>query len=139
QLAVACFAAPPHRLMERVPSVVDLVFRAAGDDALRSPLRDQQAAAAVFDDDGEASALEVERNLVDLSVSADGDPAALENRLVQWTLDASLVDAVDVGEGKRPLRYLTERVKVPIEIGRASCRGRGGVWGVGGRVVDTTE
>src|SRR5207247_2769011 len=58
--------------------------------------------------------LEVERNLVDLSVSADGDPAALENRLVQWTLDASLVDAVDVGEGKRPLRYLTERVKVPI-------------------------
>src|SRR5206468_8007399 len=105
----------PHRLIERGPAVVDLVFRAAGDDALRSPLRDQQAAAAVFDDDGEASALEVERNLVDLSVSADGDPAALENRLVQWTLDASLVDAVDVGEGKRPLGYLSGRVKVPIE------------------------
>src|SRR5207244_1305803 len=92
-----------------------LVFRAAGDDALRSPLRDHQAPAAVFDDDGEASALEVERDLVDLAVTVASDPAALENRLVQRTLDASLVDAVEVGEGKRPPRDLTERVKVPVE------------------------
>jgi len=54
-------------------------------DALRSPLRDQQAPAAVLDDDGEAPALEVERDLVDLAASVDGDPAALENRLVERT------------------------------------------------------
>ena len=99
QLAVRRLAARPHRLIERGPATVDLVGRAAGDDALRGPLRDQQASAAVLDDDGEAAALEVERDLIDLPVSVDGDPAALENGRVQRTLDAGLVGAVDVGEG----------------------------------------
>src|SRR5438477_269998 len=57
--------------------------------------------AAVFDDNGEAPALEVEGDLVNLPVSVD-DPAALENRLVQRTLDAGLMGAVDEGEGQRP-------------------------------------
>src|SRR5437660_7407443 len=95
--------------------VVDLVCRAAGDDAFRGPLCDQQALATVLDDDGEASALEVERDLVDLAVPIARGPATLENRLVQRTLDAGLVRAVDIGEGERSLRYLAERVKMPVE------------------------
>src|SRR5207247_8129001 len=106
--------------------VVDPVVRAPGEDALRSALRDHQAHAAVFNDDGEASALEVERDLVDLAVTVASDPAALENRRVQRTLDASLVRAVDVGEGERSLRYLPERVEVPVKH-HVSARERSGL------------
>src|SRR5207245_11225493 len=42
------------------------------------------------------------------------------------TLDASLVGAVDIGEGKRPLRYLAERGKVPVEH-HVSARERAGL------------
>src|SRR5206468_2729399 len=52
--------------------------------------------------------------------------AALENRLVQRTLDASLVRAVDVGEGERSLRYLPERVEVPVKH-HVSARERSGL------------
>src|SRR5439155_2859451 len=103
QLPVRRCAARPRRLIERGPAIVDFIRRAAGQDALRSPLCDQQTPAAVFDDNGEAPALEVEGDLVNLPVSVD-DPAALENRLVQRTLDAGLMGAVDEGEGQRPLR-----------------------------------
>ena len=104
QLLVRRGAARPRRLVQWGPAPVDLVGHAAVDDALRSPFRDQQTFAAVFNDDREAPALEVERNLVDLAVPVARDPAALENRLVQRTLDTGLVRAVDVGEGERSLR-----------------------------------
>src|SRR6266446_3237052 len=126
QLAVGRFAARAHRLIEGCPAIVDLVRRAAGDDALRSPLRDQQPLAAVVDDDGEPSALEVERDLVDLPVRVGQRSAALEYRRVERTLDASLVGAVDIGEGERPLRYLAEWVKVSVEH-HVSARERAGL------------
>jgi len=41
QVAVGRFAARAHRLIEASAATIRLVRRAAGDDALRSPLRDQ--------------------------------------------------------------------------------------------------
>ena len=115
QLAVRRFAARPRRLIEGSPAIVDLVRRAAGEDALGGPLRDQQALAAALDDDGETPPLEVERDLVDLPVLVANDPAALENRRVQRTLDARLMGAIDTGQGQRPLRDLAKRVEGPIK------------------------
>jgi hypothetical protein len=58
RLAIRRLAPRPRRRIERGRARVDHVVRATGDDALRSSLRDQQALAAIFDDDGEAPALE---------------------------------------------------------------------------------
>ena len=47
---------------------------------------------------GKALAVEVERNLVHLFVLADHRTLVLQDRVVQWALDAGLEEAVQVDE-----------------------------------------
>ena len=110
----------PRRRIERGLAPVDLVRRAAGEDALRRSLGDQQALAAVLDDDGEPPPLEVERDLVELSVAVD----VRRRRAARIAASSGLlmpvsIGAVDAGEQQaaapRPGR-------TGPDAGRAPCR-----------------
>ncbi len=95
---------------------------------LRRPLGNEQTAARFrrfrrwtirrHHDDRQPPPLEVERDLVDLSVARDDDRRLLKNRGIQRAANPRLEPAVDVGQRQWPRRCRAPRIERTIELHR---------------------
>src|SRR5262245_6626418 len=117
--------------------------------ALGSALRDQQATAAIFSNDGEQPPFEIKRDFTDLRVLADIGMVVAKNgevervsrlrllqRLVDGIWNTRLKSAVDVDVSKALLRRITKRIDVLVQ---AQLTGRQRSCFVAAEHVDTSE
>jgi hypothetical protein len=84
--------------MERRQSAVGFVLGTEWQDSLGSAFRNQEALLSGRHDHGEATALEIKWDFIQLPVRADVRLGVLEDRRIQRALDPSLVNAVEIGE-----------------------------------------
>ena len=117
-----------HGGVERRDLTAGFERRGQGEDRFRRPLGDEQTTTRAIrrlHHHRKAAPLEIERDLVELSIARDVNRRLQKNRGIKRTADPGLESAVDVGQRQRPWRCRAPRIERPIELhrpGRQSAR-----------------
>ncbi len=128
------------RVVDRRHLVADLDGRRERHDRLRGAFGDEEPAMVravwPFHDDGDATSIEVERNLVEFSIGRDVGGFVLKKGRIERTSNAGLEPAVQTRELQRPVGGLAQRIDGTIEL-HHPCGQRAGL--VAAQHVDAAE